>query len=62
MSDKNKNFKISLGILVGYFLAALINVLFFDKNWVEAITDKKLLYMLAALVLTGFFIKRTMSK
>lgn len=62
MSDKNKNFKISLGILVGYFLAALINVVFFDKNWVEAVTDKKLLYMLAAAVCIGLFIKRTMSK
>ncbi|MGH1388266.1 hypothetical protein [Kordia sp.] len=62
MSDKNKNFKISLGILVGYFLAALINVLFFDKSWVEAITDKKLLYILAAVVCAGLFIKRTMSK
>ncbi len=62
MSDKNKNFKISLGILVGYFLAALINVLFFDKNWIEAITDKKLLYMLAAAVLTGLLLKKTISK
>ncbi|WP_405302396.1 hypothetical protein [Kordia sp.] len=62
MSDKNKNFKISLGILVGYFLAAMINVIFFDKNLVEAITDKRLLYMLGAVVIIGYIIKKQSQK
>lgn len=62
MSDKNKKFKISLGILVGYFIAAAINMLVFEKNWIEAVTDKKLLYLLSAIVLTGFLIKKRVSK
>ena len=62
MSNKNNNFKISLGILVGYFIATCVNVIVFDKNWVEAVTDKKLLYLLAAVVITGFIIKKRNSK
>jgi hypothetical protein len=62
MSNKNKNFKISLGILVGYSIATLINMIVFDKNWIQAVTDKKLLYLLAAVVITGFLIKKRISK
>jgi len=62
MSNKNKNFKISLGILVGYFIATCINMIAFDKNWMEAVTDKKLLYLLAGVVITGFLIKKRTSK
>jgi uncharacterized membrane protein YraQ (UPF0718 family) len=62
MSNKNKNFKISLGILVGYFIATAINVIIFEKSWMEAATDKKLLYLLAAVVIIGFIIKRKILK
>ncbi len=62
MSDKNKNFKISLGILIGYFIATFINVIVFDKNWMEAATDKKLLYLLGTLVIIGFLIRKRIFK
>lgn len=62
MSDKNKNFKISRGILVGYFIATGINMIVFDKNWIEAATDKKLLYLLGVVVIIGFLIKKRASK
>ena len=61
MSSKNKNFKISLGILIGYFIATLINVVVFDKDWIEAVTDKNLLYLLAGVVIIGFIIKKRIS-
>lgn len=62
MSDTNKKFKISLGIIVGYFLATYINMIVFDKNWIEAFTDKKLLYVLGTLVIIGFLIRKKIFK
>ena len=53
MVDKKKQLKVSLGIFVGYVIAALINVLFFDRSYMEALADKKLIFLFAG-ILTSY--------
>lgn len=61
MSNKHKNLKISIGIFVGYCLGILINVIFFEKDIIEAISDKKLLFLFAGIILTVLLIKKKTS-
>ena len=49
-----KNIEVSLGLLVGYILAATINMLCFDKQWDEAFSDKKLIFSFAGIALSIF--------
>jgi len=62
MSDKNKQFKVSAGLLVGYIIGALIYVLFFEKSFKEAFTDKKLVFLFAGLALTYWITNRQKKK
>ena len=56
MVDKNKRLKVSLGIYVGFVIAAVINVLFFDKYFIEALTDKKLIFLFAGILISFLLI------
>jgi hypothetical protein len=58
MVDKNKQLKVSLGIFVGYVIAALINVLFFDKDFIEALTDIKLIFLFTGILISFWLINR----
>ncbi len=61
MPKKHKNLKISIGIFVGYCLGTLLNVIFFEKDIVEAILDKKLLFLFAGIILIVILIKKKTS-
>lgn len=62
MADKHKQLKVSLGLLVGYAFAALINVIFFDKNFTEAVTDRKLLFLFTGILASAWIINRQKKK
>lgn len=55
-TKEGKNLEISLGLLAGYCVAALINKFAFDKNWGEAFSDEKLILALAGIGLSLFII------
>ena len=61
MSDKRKNLKISLGIFTGYCLGILINVIFFEKDFITAFSDKKLIFLFAGIITTAIIIRRKSS-
>lgn len=50
--------KISLGLLVGYLIGGLVNMLVFDKPWQEAYSDKEIIVGLAGIGLSLFIILR----
>ncbi len=56
MSDKiekeRKELKVSLGLLVGYLLAGLINMLAYEKSWQEAYSQKEVVYAFAGIALS----------
>lgn len=54
--------KISLGLLVGYLIAGLVNMLANDKSWQEAFSDKELIFGLAGIGLSLFIIFRLKRK
>jgi hypothetical protein len=59
---ENKNLEISIGLLVGYFLAGLTNMFFTDKTWGEAFIDEKLFLGVAGVALSIFLIQRRKRK
>ncbi len=61
MIAKKKHLIITFGILVGYVFAALINVLCFDKSFIEAITDIRLIFLLVGVLVSFWLIKRNKS-
>lgn len=66
MSDSiaktRKNIEISLGLLVGYFIAGLLNMYFFDKSWKEAFSDNRLLMGVAGIALSLFIYQKLVGK
>lgn len=53
-TKEGRNLEISLGLLAGYCVAALINKFAFDKSWAEAFSDEKLILGLAGIGLSLF--------
>lgn len=66
MFDRNskgwKNIEISLGLLVGYCIGAMINMWAFGKSYDEAFLDEKLVLGIAGIGLTLFMIYRKKEK
>ena len=60
MSDKiekqKKDLEISLGLLVGYIIAASINMFAFDKSFEEAFSQMELIYGFVGVTISVFFI------
>lgn len=52
IEKEQRELKVSLGLLVGYLLGGLINMLVYDKTWQEAYSDKELIYAFAGIALS----------
>ncbi len=62
MSDKYKQVKASAGLAVGYIIAALVHVLFYEKSFIEAITDQRLILIFAGILVSIWIIERQKKK
>ena len=55
-TKEGRNLEISLGLLTGYCVAALIYKFTFDKSWGEAFSNEKLILGIAGIGLSLFII------
>ncbi len=66
MIDRNdkafKPIEISAGLLVGYFIAGLLNMAFTGATWSEAFTDEKLLTGAAGIAVSFWLYRRKKNK
>jgi len=59
--NKQKSFRVSLGILVGYLLGVIINVFFFQKDIIEAFSDQRLIFLFVGALLSFFIYSKSKS-
>lgn len=60
--EKFKPIEVSAGLLVGYVIGGLINMVINEKSWTEAFSDDKLIMGLAAISLSVFLYLRQKRK
>ena len=62
-SDKNfKSIEVAAGLLLGYLLGGLGNMMISGKSWEEAFTDDKLIFGIAGIALSAFLYLRQRRK
>ena len=62
MSDRYKQVKVSAGLAIGYIIAALVHVIFFEKSFIETITDQRLILIFVGILVSLWIIERQKKK
>lgn len=58
ITKERKELKISAGLLVGYMIGGLLNMIFFDKSFQEAFSNRELLLSVVGIAISLFIIIR----